>query len=102
MREMTPVVEIGLPELDEKQLDLLAEACEQEITKFILNTIPVKSVEDLTIVCILEMSDQLDVFIEIDIAQQYDTGRNLDELIEKATQHGYHWLEEQLRELKQD
>ena len=101
MREMTPVVEIGLPELDEEQIDLLIEECEQEITKFILNAISAKSLEDLTIVCILETSDQLDAFIEIDIAQQYDTGHNLEELVENATRHGYDWLEEKLRGLKQ-
>ncbi|MFW9848953.1 MAG: DUF3194 domain-containing protein [Candidatus Thorarchaeota archaeon] len=96
---MTPVVEIGLPELDEEQLNSLVEECEQEISNFILSKIPVKSVEDLTVVCIFELSDQLDVSIEIDVSQKYDTGHNLEELIEKATQHGYEWLEKQLREL---
>ncbi|MHA1906198.1 MAG: DUF3194 domain-containing protein [Candidatus Thorarchaeota archaeon] len=99
---MKPVVEIGLPELDEEQLDLLAENCEQEITNFILKTIPAKSVEDLTIVCEFEITTQLDTSIEIDLAQQYDTGHDLDELVEKATQFGYEWLEGQLRELKQN
>ena len=102
MREMTPVVEIGLPELDEEQVSLFAEECEQEITKYVLNTISAKSIENLSVVCIIETSDQLDAFIEIDIAQQYDTGHNLDNLIEEASQHGYDWLEERLRVLKQD
>ena len=102
MRQMTPVVEIGLPELDEEQLDSLAENCEEEISKFILSKIPAKSVEDLTIVCILETTTQLDISVEIDIVQQYDTGQDLDELVEKASQFGYDWLEEQLQELKQD
>jgi len=96
---MTPVVEIGLPELDEEQVNSLVEECEQEISNFILSKIPAKSVEDLTVVCIFELSDQLDVFIEIDVTQKYDTGDNLEELIEKATQHGYEWLEKQLGEL---
>ncbi len=102
MREMTPVVELGLPELDEEQVSLFAEECEQEITNYLLNIISAKSLEDLTVVCILETSDQLDAFIEIDITQQYDTGHNLDDLIEEATQHGYDWLEERLRGLKND
>ncbi len=99
MRKMTPVVEIGLPELDEEQVSLLAEECEQEITKHVLNIISAKSIENLSVVCIIEISDQLDASLEIDIAQQYDTGHNLDNLIEEATQHGYDWLEERLRGL---
>jgi hypothetical protein len=99
---MTPVVEIGLPELDDEQIDLLTENCEQEISNFILEIVPAKSVEDLTVVCILEKSSQLDVSIEIDISQQYDTGADLDDLVEKATQFGYDWLEGQLQELKKE
>jgi len=102
VREMPHVVDIGLPRLDEEQIDALAEDCEQEITRFILHEIPSKSIEDMTVTCILEFEQQLDLSIEIEITQKYDSGHVLESVIERASQYGYDWFEKRLLELKGD
>jgi len=97
---MTPAVEIGLPELDEERMGQLAEECEQEISNYIFNAIPRKSIDDLIVICSLDMSEQLDIDIIIEITQKYDTGKNLDEIIENASEYGSEWLQKRLMELK--
>ncbi|MFW9908713.1 MAG: DUF3194 domain-containing protein [Candidatus Thorarchaeota archaeon] len=100
---MSPVVEIGLPQLDEEKVGQLAENCEQEISNYILSVVPSKSIEEMSISCVLEIADeQLNVNIDVDIIQKYDTGQDLEEIIENASEHGAKWLEGKLLELKSD
>lgn len=102
MSPMKPIVEIGLPELDEERIGQLAEQCEQEISKFIFDRIPQKSIEELSVSCSLNLTDILDLDIMIEITQKYDTGINLDDVIESASDYGSMWLEKRLMELKTD
>ena len=92
--------EIGLPSLDDQQIESLAEECEDEITKFILGRIPKKSVAEISVSCILEFDEELDVDIQIDLEQSYDTGDQLDAILDTAAQYGTEWLERRLKELK--
>ncbi len=101
MRDMNPEpVEIGLPDLSADIIERLTEECEEELTRFILEKVPQKSVDELLVSCILELTTQLDIDIEINIVQKYDTGVSLDQLIESASEYGTEWLETRLREMK--
>ncbi|MGY5853081.1 MAG: DUF3194 domain-containing protein [Candidatus Thorarchaeota archaeon] len=93
-------VEIGLPDLSADIIERLTEECEEELTRFILEKVPQKSVDELLVSCILELTTQLDIDIEINIVQKYDTGVSLDQLIESASEYGTEWLETRLREMK--
>ncbi|NHI83095.1 MAG: DUF3194 domain-containing protein [Candidatus Thorarchaeota archaeon] len=101
MREMRPEAdEIGLPNISEKQIELLAEECEAKITEFIFRRIPKKSIAELTVSCSVHLSDKLDLDIDIDISQNYESGGDLNDLIDEAAEHGTAWLEKCLKELK--
>lgn len=100
MREMNSV-RIGLPSFTEEALERLAEDCEAYISQYLLERIPEKSIENMFISCSLALQDgQLDVDIQIDIDQSYDTGHSLDDLTEEAGEAGSDWLEKQLVEMK--
>ena len=74
MNHMSPApTEIGLPSLNDQQIESLAEECEDEITKFILGKIPKKSIAEISVSCILEFDEELDVDVQIDLEQSYDT-----------------------------
>lgn len=98
--KMKPPVDVGLPSLDSSEIEILAEKCEEEITAFIFQRIPQKSIEEMTVSCALEMNEQLNLEIEIEINQKYDTGHELENIIEKAADYGSDWLEGRLREMK--
>ena len=100
MNDMTDPVEIGLPSLSEEDIERLAESCELQVTEFIFGILPMKSIEDLSVVCSLELTNVLDLTIDIDIIQKYDTNHDLDEIIGKAIEYGSEWLEKQLLEMK--
>ncbi|TFG15536.1 DUF3194 domain-containing protein [Candidatus Thorarchaeota archaeon] len=97
---MKPPVDVGLPSLDFNEMEVLAEKCEEEITGFIFQRIPEKSIEEMTVSCTLEMNEQLNLEIQIEINQKYHTGHDLENIIEEAAEHGSDWLEERLREMK--
>jgi hypothetical protein len=98
---MKPVIDIiGLPNFSEAELELLAENCEEEISRFVFRMIPPKSIEELSISCSLELSDKLDLDVQIDIIQKYETEHALNEIIQQATEHGVTWLDHKLREMK--
>ena len=99
---MNPIIEIGLPNLQAEDVEELVEACEQEVSEFILNILPRKSVEELSVSCILDLNDLLDLDFEIAISQLYDTGHILDDVISQAMDHGAKWLEIRLTEMKSD
>lgn len=101
MREMNPILSIGLPDLSEEILEQLAEECEAQVSKFILKKIPEKSIETLFVSCILELQDsQLDLDVQLEITQLFDTGHSLEDLLQEATHFGVEWLENQLTEMK--
>ena len=103
MREMNPVVSIGLPSLTDSDVEKLAEECESEISRFILGKAPRKSISDMSVVCRMELSpdrSQLDTDIQVDISQSYDTGQSLDRLVDEATKQAHAWLERRLMEMK--
>ncbi len=100
MRAMSPVFEIGLPDLSEEDIETLVEECEVEITNFIFNLVPAKSVEEFNVSCSLHLEDKLDLDVEINLAQGYNSGHSLDSVIEKATEHAVKWLESRILELK--
>jgi hypothetical protein len=98
---MSPPLSIGLPELSEEVIEQLAEECESQVSRFILKEIPEKSVETLFVSCTLELVDsQLDLDIQIEMSQQFDTGHSLDDLLQDATDFGVDWLENRLTEMK--
>jgi hypothetical protein len=102
---MNPTVSIGLPRLTDADVERLAEECESETSKFLLEKVPRKSVSDLSVVCMMELSPdrtQLDMDIQVDISQSYDTGHSLDLLVDEATKHASVWLERRLEEMKGD
>jgi hypothetical protein len=101
VRNMTNIIDIGLPDISEETIEKLAEEYELQITGFLLERLPEKSIEDLFISCSLSLLEgQLDVDIEIDIGQGFDTGHSLDDLIQDAIEWGTKWLERQLMEMK--
>ena len=101
MREMNPTLSIGLPDLSEEILEQLAEECEAQVSKFILKKIPEKSIETLFVSCILELQDgQLDLDVQLEITQLFETGHSLEDLLQEATHFGVEWLENQLTEMK--
>jgi hypothetical protein len=98
---MRPVVDIiGIPHLSEEELELLAEKCENEISNFVFQMIPPKSIEELSVSCSLDLNDQLDLDVQIDLVQKYETGQPLDNIIQQATEHGVNWLDHKLQEMK--
>ncbi len=98
---MTNIIDIGLPDISEETIEELAEECELQITRYLLERVPEKSIEDLFISCTLSLLDgQLDVDISIEISQGFDTGQSLDDLIQEAIDWGAEWLEKQLMEMK--
>jgi hypothetical protein len=98
---MTNIINLGLPDISDEIIEQLAEECEKQVTDFLLKRVPGKSIEDLSISCTLNLLDgQLDVDIEIDISQGFDTGLSLDELVQEAIDWGAEWLEKQLVGLK--
>lgn len=101
MREMNPVLSIGLPELSEEVLEKLTEDCEAQISGFIVKKIPEKSIERMFVSCTLELDNgQLDLDVQIELSQVFDTGHSLDDLLQEATDFGVEWLENQLAEMK--
>lgn len=105
MREMSPLISIGLPGLTDSDIERLAEECESEIRKFVLEKVPRKSISDMSVICMLELSpdrSQLDMDIQLDISQSYETGDSLESLVDEATKRASEWLERQLREMKGD
>ena len=100
MKKMPSVVDIGLPELDEEKLDALTEECEQEITTFILNSIPSKSIDEFSVSCILELETDLSLTVDIDIVQKYETGQDLESIINRASEYASEWLEQTLKGMK--
>jgi hypothetical protein len=98
---MTPVIDIGLPDISEETIEQLAEECEVQVLEFIKKQVPEKSLEALFITCSLNLSNgQLDVDIDIDISQTFDTGHDLDNLLQEAIDCGEEWLEKKLMEMK--
>ncbi|MFW9795231.1 MAG: DUF3194 domain-containing protein [Candidatus Thorarchaeota archaeon] len=98
---MSPILSIGLPEISEEVIEKLTEDCEAQISGFILKTIPEKSIESMFVSCTLEFTDgQLDLDIQIELSQVFDTGHSLDDLLQEATDFGVEWLENQLTEMK--
>jgi hypothetical protein len=98
---MTNIIDIGLPDISEETIEQLAEECELHITDYLLERVPEKSIEDLFISCTLNLlNGQLDVDIDIEIGQGFDTGQSLDNLIKEAIDRGVEWIEKQLMELK--
>ncbi|MFW9960018.1 MAG: DUF3194 domain-containing protein [Candidatus Thorarchaeota archaeon] len=98
---MTNIIDIGLPDISGETIERLAEECEFQISHYLLERVPEKSIEDLFISCTLSLLDgQLDVDISIEIGQAFDTGQSLDDLIQEAIDWGAEWLEKQLMELK--
>lgn len=102
MSDMSAVLRIGLPELTEEDIASLAELCEKQITGYIFEELGSKSIEEMTVTCILELEDGLQLDVQIDIAQKFETGHDLDTLLDEATQNGVKWLEKQLMEMKDD
>jgi len=101
VRKMSPTITIGLPVITEDVLEQLTEDCESQISKFILKKIPEKSIDTLFVSCTLELVDnQLDLDVQIEIDQLFDTGHSLDDLLQDATDFGVKWLENQLTEMK--
>jgi len=101
VREMSPILSIGLPEMTEEVITQLAEDCEAQISKFILKKIPEKSIDTLFVSCALELvENQLDLDVQLEINQLFDTGHSLDDLLQEATDFGVKWLENQLTEMK--
>ncbi len=101
MRIMSPILSIGLPDISEEVIERLAEECEAQISKFILKKIPDKSIDTLFVSCTLELVDnQLDLEVELEIDQLFDTGHSLDDLLQEATGIGVDWVEKQLAEMK--
>jgi GGDEF domain-containing protein len=91
---------IGLPEISEEVIEQLAERCEEQVSKFILKEIPEKSIDTMFVSCTLELVDsQLDLDVQLEISQLYDTGHSLDDLLQEATDFGVEWLETQLTEM---
>ena len=101
MREMSIVLDIGLPDISEEIIEQLAEECEVQVTDFIKSKVPEKSIEALFVTCSLNLLDgQLDVNLDIDISQAFDTGHDLDDLLQEAIDCGVEWLEKKLMEMK--
>lgn len=98
---MSPVLSIGLPELSEEVIEKLTEDCESQISGFIVKKIPEKSIESMFVSCTLELENgQLDLDVQIELGQVFDTGHQLDDLLQEATDFGVEWLENQLTEMK--
>lgn len=102
MSDMSTVLRIGLPELSAEDIADLAELCEEHITGYIFEKLGSKSIEEMTVTCILELEDGLQLDVQIDIEQKFETGHDLDALLDEATQNGVKWLEKQLMEMKDD
>lgn len=101
MREMSTIIDIGLPDISEDIIEQLAEECEVQVSDFIKNKIPEKSLDVLFITCSLNLQNgQLDVNLDIDISQAFDTGHDLDDLLQEAVDCGVEWLEKKLMEMK--
>jgi len=101
VREMSPTLSIGLPEISEEVIEKLTEDCETQISGFILKKIPQKSIESMFVSCTLELENgQLDLDVQIELSQVFDTGHSLDDLLQEATDFGVDWLENQLTEMK--
>jgi len=101
VREMTNIIDIGLPDISEETIEQLAEECERQVTGFLLKRVPGKSIEDLFVSCALILLDgQLDVDIEIEIGQGFDTGTSLEDMVQEAIDWGAEWIEKQLMGLK--
>ncbi|MFX1559630.1 MAG: DUF3194 domain-containing protein [Promethearchaeota archaeon] len=98
---MNPTLNLGLPDLSEEVIEKLAEECEAQVSKFILKKIPEKSIDTLFVSCTLELQNsQLDLDVQLDITQLFDTGQPLEDLLQEATTFGVKWLENQLTEMK--
>jgi 16S rRNA U1498 N3-methylase RsmE len=98
---MSPILSIGLPNISEEVLERLAEECEAQVSKFIMSKISEKSIDTLFVSCTLELVDsQLDLDVQLEISQLFDTGHSLDDLLQEATDLGVEWLENQLTEMK--
>ncbi|MFW9808735.1 MAG: DUF3194 domain-containing protein [Candidatus Thorarchaeota archaeon] len=98
---MSPVLSIGLPEISEEVIEKLTEDCEAQISGFIVKMIPEKSIESMFVSCTLEFENgQLDLDVQIELSQVFDTGHSLDDLLQDATDFGVEWLEKQLTEMK--
>ncbi len=79
----------------------LAEDCEAQISAFILEKIPEKSIDTLFVSCTLDLGEnQLDLDVQIEMSQLFDTGHSLDDLLQEATNFGVKWLENRLLEMK--
>ncbi len=101
MREMSTIIDIGLPDISEDIIEQLAEECEVQVSDFIKNKVPEKSLDVLFITCSLNLQNgQLDVNLDIDISQAFDTGHDLDDLLQEAVDCGVEWLEKKLMEMK--
>lgn len=101
MRKMSPTISIGLPDISEEVIERLAEECDAQVNKFILMKIPEKSIDTLFVSCTLDLEDnQLDLDVQLEISQLFDTGHSLDDLLQEATDFGVEWLENQLTEMK--
>ena len=99
---MSPTLRIGLPVLTEEVLENLAEECEAQVSNFLLKKIPEKSIDTLFVSCTLELVDnQLDLDVQLEINQLFETGHSLDDLLNEATEFGVEWLEKQLTEMKE-
>ena len=102
MSEMSVIIDIGLPDISEDIIEQLAEECEVQVTEFIKNKVPEKSIDVLFVTCSLNLLDgQLDVNLDIDISQAFDTGHDLDDLLQEIVDCGVEWLEKKLMEMKE-
>lgn len=101
MSEMNTIIDIGLPDISGDVMEYLAEECETQVINFIRREISEKSIESLIVSCSLNLIDgQLDIEIEIDISQRYDTSSDLDDILQEASDCGVDWLKKQLMEMK--
>ena len=93
-------IEIGVPDLNEDQLEELTIFLEQEVQKRIFKRIKPKYIENFNLDIVLEKNEDLSLKIDLEIAAINISAKNIDELINSALQSAADSLEQKLQSLK--
>ena len=98
---MNKLVDLGIPELSEEQIEAVSQAAEDAARKHVLSKISQKLVQTLDIAVEAEGANPVSFTVEVDLVLSPDA-KGVDEkaLVKEAVAAGFGAVEKELRKLK--
>lgn len=94
-------MELGIPELDSKQIEELCSIVEKKTREYVLSKVPSKRIETLNIIVETEGTKPVKLTVDIDASlSPLMRNFNVQKLVDEAIREAFTSAENYLRELK--